>query len=116
MNLGIGNWRQILHGKDRLGRVAGGDPAADLRKALIDLEADLADTEKQLAAAEADVTACHSRAVALVREGRDVEACTALVDKSSAKELRDRLDADAAVLRAMIAECRAVLETAQPPA
>jgi phage shock protein A len=106
----------MLFGKDRLpeaGR-ASTDPAADLRQALNDLETDLAETEKQVAAAVAEAGASHSRAMAFVQAGNDADARLALVEKSAAEELRNRLDAEAAVLRSMIAECRAVLETSPP--
>ena len=109
------DWRRILFGRDAFSTATGAstDPAADLRKAMSDLESDLTETEKQLADAVAEVSACHTRAVAFVQEGKDIEARNALVDKGAAQALRDRLDADAAVLRAMIDECRAVLETSQ---
>ncbi len=89
------------------------NPIADLRQAVADLEADLAETERQLATASSELDLCHARAQECVRSGDDRSAKAALGDKSEAQGRLERFDADAAVLKAMIAECQAVLEAAQ---
>jgi hypothetical protein len=110
-----GGWKRFFRSAGALDRHESTDAAVDLRRALTDLEADLAATEKQLATATADASACEARAIERVRSGDDAGAKQALVDKSEAKGLAERLDAEAAVLKAMIEECRAVLD-ARPAA
>ena len=94
----------------------GGTIAADnteamfqLRRAMQDLEADLASVLDKLQAALAEADALELQAMTAVRRGDDVAARSALLEREPVTAAYEQLEADAKVIRAMLAECAVVL-------
>src|SRR5690349_22526264 len=82
---------------------------AELRRVTAELESDLAAVleERQAEAARADAT--ETRAMASVRGGDDAGARAALLDHNAIVVRLEQLEAEAHVIRAMLAECARVL-------
>ena len=88
--------------------VASGAPS--LERAVRDLEADLANLLEQVALEVGRAEQLELRAMDAIRRGDDRGAREAVVAHQDAVDAMQRLEADATVVRAMIAECRAVLD------
>jgi phage shock protein A len=85
------------------------DPVVALRDAAHALEADLAAIEARLRTEATRAGEFETRAMAAIRAGDDATAYDALRQQQTFVETLQQLDADAAVVRGMLAECRAVL-------
>lgn len=85
---------------------------AELERAARDLEADLADVLKEVVLEARRAGELETRAMEAIRNGDDSLAREALQAHQVSVDTLQKLDADATVLRAMIAECRAVLDQA----
>jgi flagellar hook-length control protein FliK len=93
-----------------------GTPAADkaeamvqLRRVTAELEADLASVREKLQAAVAQADVLERQAMAAVERRDDVAARSALLMREPVIATCEQLEADAKVIRAILAECAAVL-------
>jgi phage shock protein A len=86
------------------------DAIAELRRSVQALEADLASILKNLHTTAASAEALESEAMDAVHRGDDAAARSALVRREPLAARCEELEADAHVIRAMLAECAAVLD------
>jgi len=89
------------------------DPTGDLQQIAQTLEADLAGVLEKSARVARRCADFEMRAVEAVREGDDVTARRTLLAPQACAETLARLDADAQVVRAMLAECREAVSDAR---
>ena len=92
------------------------EAVVQLRRAAQDLEADLASILDKLQAALAQADALELQAMTAVRRGDDVAARSALLEREPVAAACEQLEADAKVIRAMLAECALVLADEEDPA
>ena len=85
------------------------DAIAELRRSVEALEADLASILEKLKAASAQAEALEFEAMTAIHRGDDVAARSALVRREPLAAQCEELEADTHVIRAMLAECSAVL-------
>ena len=112
INAAVAAWMATM--KDattRSGTIAANkaESMVQLRRATADLEADLASVLDKLQAALAQADALELQAMTAVRRGDDVAARSALLEREPVTAACDQLEADAKVIRAMLAECALVL-------
>jgi phage shock protein A len=114
INAVVSAWKaKIRHDHESAPATSSPDPAGDasaLRRAVADLAADLAAIGTNLAHEETRATAFETRAMDAIRKGDDRAAREALLAWQGSVDELHRLDAEATVLRAMLAECRALLD------
>ncbi|MEP6492144.1 MAG: hypothetical protein ABJF01_05675 [bacterium] len=84
--------------------------AAGLRAAAAELEADLARLLQATTREQGRFAEFEARAMAAIHNGDDDAARDALVAQQASLDTLKELDADATVVRASLAECRAVLD------
>ncbi len=111
----LSGWKAKLRPEPDAPR-AGSDPRAagiaELQRAMHDLDTDLANAVKQSAVEASRASELETRAMEAIRAGDDVLARECLRRHGEFLGTAQKLEADALVLRAMIAECREVLEQA----
>ena len=110
----VAAWKAKLR-HAQAGATAGSSPHAArgvpaLRHVVADLDADLAALLAEVAHEKARAAACETRAMDAIRENDDWAAREALSGQKTSVDTLQRLDAEATVLRAMLAECRTVLD------
>jgi electron transfer flavoprotein alpha subunit len=94
------------------GGTIGADKAeaiSQLRRATEELEADLASVLNELQTALAQAGALELQAMTAVQRGDDVAARSAILEREPVAAACEQLEADAKVIRAMLAECAIVL-------
>ncbi|MFI5227894.1 MAG: hypothetical protein ACHQWU_02425 [Gemmatimonadales bacterium] len=84
--------------------------AAALERAATELASDLAGLLDEKAREGARSAELEAAAVEAIRRGDDAEARAALLERQNSVDRVKQLDADAAVVRAMLVECREVLD------
>lgn len=84
--------------------------AAGLRAAAAELEADLARLLQATTREQGRFAEFEARAMAAIHNGDDDAARDALVAQQASLDTLKELDADSTVVRASLAECRAVLD------
>jgi hypothetical protein len=112
INAAVAAWRATMREATARGGTIGPDKAeamVQLRAATQDLEADLASVLDKMQAARTQADALEVQAMAAVRRGDDVAARSALLERESVAAACEQLEADAKVIRAMLAECAVVL-------
>jgi len=104
----VAGWKAKLRREHEGGRTASSASGASdvdaLRRAAADLEADLATILSDFERETARANTFETLAMAAIRKGDDRAARDALVKQKESAERLHQLDADATVLRAMLAE------------
>ena len=112
INAALGTWKARMRQAFR----SPSDPRAntaeaktELRRVTEELESDLAAIVEQLQGEALRADALEARAMAAVRGGDDAGARAALVDHNAVSARLEQIEAEANVIRAMLAECALVL-------
>ena len=115
----LASWKARLTGGQRSHDVGTSDDredsVAELQRATQQLEVDLADLLGAAALQAERAANFEARAMEAIRNGDDGAAREALRTQQECVDTLARLEADATVIRAMIAECRAVLGDGNAP-
>jgi electron transfer flavoprotein alpha subunit len=105
-------WKSSMTDAMTRGGTIGADKAeaiTQLRRATEELEADLASVLNELQTALAQAGALELQAMTAVQRGDDVAARSAILEREPVAAACEQLEADAKVIRAMLAECAIVL-------
>jgi electron transfer flavoprotein alpha subunit len=112
INAAVAAWKATMRHATSRGGTTVPDKAeamTHLRSATEALEADLAGVLEKLRAAVAQADAFELQAMAAVQRGDDVAARSALLEREPVVAACEQLEADAKVVRAMLAESALVL-------